>query len=585
MLITFRILYVLIFCSELSIIVAFHNKKGGEKMEYRFVTLWEMIKEREELSKRISNWESCNLLGYEKMNLFFLDKGWLNEAISQQTLKLITPENPMFICAPTGSGKTTMIFDDCLPIALSEGKKVLFLSPRSILVEQIKKHAIKHELNKKQKSGEITVEEIPLFYKEEYIKKLSDFGLLDITTYQSFYYEANRYNPLDYSFVIFDEAHFFISDACFNRHTERIHQMLVNMFAGNRRIYLSATPEECIEKIYELEIQKNCKDITTTTQKALDVYTMSEDYTYVSAVLFNTYDEIVNTINEYSENESWLIFVRTKETAGNIISKLNDKENTYFFTADTEKDDVFLKELITNERLPKRIVCSTKVLDVGVNIRTQNLNIVVFEDNIVEAKQMLGRKRIIKGEKIKVYFQMLSAKDIAKRLQLTRQDLSKYNDAVKQVVYGGKLDSIDAPLFIENGVLKINRYYKEKLLWDKHHYEKLKSLVSVDDWRIYFETQFPGINTDHEGLVLKQLDLQIDEIVKPYLEETIDKPKMQALVQSVLNIIGDHRTNKQSLPGKKCGNDSLKPFGYEIASGGNPTRYQIIRIGVKEDDV
>lgn len=150
---------------------------------------------------------------------------------------------------------------------------------------------------------------------------------------------------------------------------------------------------------------------------------------------------------------------------------------------------------------------------------------------------------------------------------------------------GGKLDNIDAPLFIENGSLKINRYYKEKLLWDKHHYEKLKTLNSVDDWRIYYETQFPGINTNHEGLVLKQLDVQIDEIVKPYLEETIDKPKMQALVQSVLNIIGDHRTNKQSLPGKKCGNDSLKPFGYEIASGGNPTRYQIIRIGVKEDDV
>lgn len=82
-------------------------------------------------------------------------------------------------------------------------------------------------------------------------------------------------------------------------------------------------------------------------------------------------------------------------------------------TRDTKRDSESYQRLINKGEMPCRVLVATKFLDVGVDINTRNLRIVVFEDNIVEIKQMIGRKRIKDRENIEVYFYIPSLSDLS----------------------------------------------------------------------------------------------------------------------------------------------------------------------------
>ena len=56
-----------------------------------------------------------------------------------------------------------------------------------------------------------------------------------------------------YLFVICDEAHFFTSDAMFNPYTQEILSSIVVLFKKAIRIYMTATPYECLQYICEHE--------------------------------------------------------------------------------------------------------------------------------------------------------------------------------------------------------------------------------------------------------------------------------------------------------------------------------------------
>ena len=67
------------------------------------------------------------------------NRKWISELVSFQEVSELTGETPLFIASQTGSGKTTFIFNNCLPVAEREGKKALYLCNRVALKNQIKK--------------------------------------------------------------------------------------------------------------------------------------------------------------------------------------------------------------------------------------------------------------------------------------------------------------------------------------------------------------------------------------------------------------------------------------------------------------
>lgn len=89
---------------------------------------------------------------------------------------------------------------------------------------------------------------------------------------------------------------------------------------------------------------------------------MDEDYAYLQPRFFETTQELQNLILNDSEAK-WLIFVRAKEMASELMQKLNLPEGDItYYDADTDKELEQYKRLIENEELAHRVTISTTLL-------------------------------------------------------------------------------------------------------------------------------------------------------------------------------------------------------------------------------
>lgn len=248
------------------------------------------------------------------------NRKWISELVSFQEVSELTGETPLFIASQTGSGKTTFIFNNCLPVAEREGKKALYLCNRVALKNQIKKEAMKNPVNKSKKVDGRKVGEYREFLTDKGISSEYRFGLIDIHTYQEML-AFPKSKVEEYSMVIMDEAHFFLSDAPFNAFTQVILDKIVSFFRRHRRIYLSATPQECMSVVYEAEnsilsmaqawvfhgnIYSEC-----FYKPGLNVVIVDEDYSYLRPRFFEKNEEIIDIINKDTESK-WLIFIRKR---------------------------------------------------------------------------------------------------------------------------------------------------------------------------------------------------------------------------------------------------------------------------------
>ena len=99
-----------------------------------------------------------------------------------------------------------------------------------------------------------------------------------------------------------------------------------------------------------------------------------------------------------------------------LVSKLNIPNNDIaYYDAETDKELEQYKMLIEDEKLSHRVTISTKVLDVGINIKSEKVNVVTFEDDPIEIKQMVGRKRAKSGETVLVYFFVPTISELKQR--------------------------------------------------------------------------------------------------------------------------------------------------------------------------
>ena len=417
----------------------------------------------------------------ENVSVSRYNKKWVSEIVSERLVQRMQGNTPLFISSQTGSGKTTFIFENCIPAAEKEGKKVLYLCNRTALKNQIKKEAMKNPWNNSTYVDGIKVAEYKEYYTEKGLSKEHKFGLIDIYAYQEMLnFSQNKVD--EYAVVVMDEAHFFLADAKFNPFTELILDIVTSIFKHTRRIYLSATPQESFGVIYETE--KYCHKRTTidawqckynplynanpeASNLHLGVIAVDEDYAYLQPRFFETAQELQKLILNNSEAK-WLIFVRAKDMASELVQKLNlpDGDITYY-DADTDKELEQYKRLIENEELAHRVTISTKVLDVGVNIKTENVNVVVFDDDPIEIKQMVGRKRVKldEDEKVLVYFHVPTIKELNKRKGCAENDLAEYqktNEEYQRGIYA----SIKSPLYIMDEKIHINYYYKVKTNYD-----------------------------------------------------------------------------------------------------------------------
>lgn len=520
-------------------------------------------------------------------------KKWVSDIAKEHIVQGMKGNTPLFIAAQTGSGKTTFIFENCIPVAEKEGKKVLYLCNRTALKNQIKKEAMKNPRNNSTYVDGIKVAEYKEHYTEKGLSKEHKFGLIDIYAYQEMLnFSQNKVD--EYAVVVMDEAHFFLADAKFNPFTELILDIVTSIFKHTRRIYLSATPQESFGVIHETE--KYCHKRTTinawqlkynplynanpeASDLHLGVIVVDEDYDYLQPRFFETVRELQELILKNSETK-WLVFVRAKDMASELMQKLNLPEGDItYYDADTDKELEQYKKLIENEELAHRVTISTKVLDVGINIKTENVNVVVFDDDPIEIKQMVGRKRVKPDEKVLVYFHVPTVRELNKRKGCAETDLAEYQK-INEEYQRGIYDSIKSPLYIMDEKIHINYYYKVKTNNDFRRYDELideMSKVEADlakyvyaDYILQqFHLEVPEIqkyfcNYEPKG----EIAVKLRKCLLPYLDQKLTKEELNDLAERLLKILPDPRTDKRS--DRNIGivsiNKAIKPYGYVVES-------------------
>lgn len=332
---------------------------------------------------------------------------------------------PVIIDAPTGSGKNTFILDVLAPYASSEGKFVLLLCNRSALGQQQKR-----KLWGRQSKRPIASSDLDRKYC---------FGNILIFSYQRILTNiSDLLAQFNIGYVVFDEAHFFLSDARFNSDTDLILASLIGSFCGAARIYMSATPQDARETILEyeqrlLDNQLNDKELCVNAAEyyshsfdrkpELITYYFSPNYKHCAFHFFNSWKMVGDCIVASPAEEKWLIFIQQESEYTKIKEILKgkvDKKDIEFIDAKKKASPIY-EQITRNGKFDARILVSTIVLDNGINFNDSSLkHVVIHSLDEVSTVQMAGRKRRSLDEHVNFYFMTTTLQEVKKIDQATK---------------------------------------------------------------------------------------------------------------------------------------------------------------------
>ena len=549
--------------------------------------LWTEIKSRE---KHVRNAAYVTSFGGQyidderRVMCYYLDKCFISEVITERSIEILKGNSSAFIVSQTGTGKTTFIFNTCLPVALSMGKKVLYLCNRTALEAQVKQEAISCESNKNTYVDRLLVEDYNNYYSEEGLSRINNFGCIDIYTYHGLLSAINNIDFDDYELVVLDEAHFFISDATFNPYTEITLDTIIDKCSNCGRIYLSATPQESIDLIWQKE----------EPHSNMTVYVMQEDYGYINPFFFSDKENIIDIIRKSDENQSWIIFITNKEEGRKLWNTFGENDAD-FFTADSDTNSELYKNITRYETFDKKILITTKVLDVGVNIKDPNVNVVVFEQNIPEIKQMIGRKRVSKNERVNVYFFVPTIEELHELYSNTLASINEAKKSIKEALYSRFISEINHPVFLHNQEVKVNNFCMQKLNTDLSYIKDLIDYLdsqqekSHESYTTIFAknllANFPNCKFHNMSLIDKAPEEDMLKIIRKYLLlNYFDEEVLNNLSEEIKNCVGDIRVKKRETNmSKKSLNKILKKYGYVIISRYNPTQHMISPLEENQD--
>lgn len=383
------------------------------------------------------------------------------------------PKQPVFLSAQTGQGKNYFIENFLIPYLEDLNYKnktkfrILIISNRLALKRQSEKHI----------RGQDNAED-----DEKRIYSYKDVA--DVVTYQGLLRRKKDLERVQkkkrsgYLFVICDEAHFFTSDAMFNPYTQEILSSIVVLFKKAIRIYMTATPYECLQYICEHE------------EYPPVFYHFQRDYSYMNVKAYSEirelYDDIIKGVNRA---EKWLIFIDDKAKCQRVKDELEEKGEkmgislqnddskagkVYAVSADSKNDEI-CKLIIQEEKLVKgiQVLITTSVLDNGVNL-TGIDHIVVSDMSKSKCIQMVGRARKSGDNDSKtLYLKRFDKKYVADRIHDLKEQRKAYHDF--DLAYGDLNDQLFSRNCDEYSFL-IKYFHRNEIDWKnaKHWFGRLQ---------------------------------------------------------------------------------------------------------------
>lgn len=435
-----------------------------------------------------------------------LDARFLGLALGQSRLEKMTSCSSLFLIGPPGCGKTFWVTNTVLDYAASINKKILIIVPRTALAIQYKK-----QIAKKDNPELLTL------YTTKGLQKVHQIGNADIYLMQELNDEAIR-NEIRknsekgmYYFAVVDEVHAFVHDAPYNSHTESNLTFLRKTCHATRRIYMTATADSVFDTIHEMELDIASKLLPLQGQRfdeysecymdgisvnkapgqQMTLLTLMADYSYVNLRFYRDEKDIFQSI-EACDGKS-LVFVRSLEHGETLQEYFGDEAK--FINAQSKlgkyADD--FSEIIDTESFPWKILIVTSFLDVGINLTDWNLkNIVLFQYNMTDTIQMIGRRRRQdENDNVNVFVKIPKKEQINKEIGWYKRRLENYRIARASASQAGiaRLDQIPEGSYFEStsngGKLVFNNLFRVAL---NDRIKNLQEFVSVDETR--FETNF-----------------------------------------------------------------------------------------------
>lgn len=554
------------------------------------VSLWETIKNRrlEIQHHRIQSWRPETFDSYPCLEVNYLDKQWLSECISTEDLKSMSPDRPKLIVAQTGSGKSFMVMSKVLPLAMAANKKILYLCSRTALALKVIEDSMRDPVNGEVYCGKRKVKEFSKIYTPEGLKDKINFGYVDVVLYQHWIRHLDDFVASNYEYIVADEIHLLSSDSGFLVQSYQILSALVDKFSNNKRIMITATPDECIQHIWREETKNNCNKLPHN-QTILDVYSMQEDYSYLIPKFFNTQYELVDLVKQNSD-KLWIIFVDNKEIGAELQDALSEGIfRPLFFTSESDKNSEEFMKMIKNEKIPHRICISTSVLDVGINLRDKDFNIAIFSNDVVQIKQCLGRKRLNSAdERVNAYFKVPSNKELSVRKRLLSKRIGEINQVLHAINNNEYIDSIVPPFGIKGSEVYYNPLCMCKLESDLKHIEflieELSSYDTLDERSFAYAkillSNFDGVEYEEESLLVEPKGVRLKSLLMSYIGKTFGKEEFAKLAEEFKSIMGEVRSHpRPGGPGVSSINSCIEKYGFTITSTGSPVQYSVEKVG------
>jgi len=399
-----------------------------EKLSLQDNHNWTLMK-GEHVADDLGKKEIVEWLNSDLANIFYSDIS--NEPFQK---KYSSHKLPVFIRAQTGKGKNYFIkhtlretlkeYADARKVQFPVKPNILYVCNRRALLNQ-EINAIRKELGIPSRTCD---------------KEFESVDTLTFITYNKLLrvlHGSDEISLDDFSVVVFDECHFFYSDAMFNSDVSPILEKVPEIFSNLVRIYMSATPENVIPVILESELTfvekmfvdeeeiafwrnmpHDRKDFLKMWYEKIFWYSSQYDYSSYECTFFDPTISKTKLIDRIVESkDKWLIFVtniqKGEELARQLRSaykerlktgkKASAKDYSLFldrksrYSTDTLDGKTWAK-IEKEKKFSSRVLITTSVLDNGVTLRDDRLkNIVLFTDDRTEFIQEIGRYRIENG--------------------------------------------------------------------------------------------------------------------------------------------------------------------------------------------
>lgn len=391
-------------------------------------------------------------------------------------------KSPVFIDAPTGSRKTTFVYDYLIPDAIKDNKTILLVSNRIALKEQQKKRVISIAKESSNSMADFRYE-----LNSEDVANCSFFGPICVITYQglSNLLNSTTIDPTNIShwfanlkYAVFDEIHFLYSDALFNTSCGYLIDYLPVVFKRAIRVYMTATSwdireniiqAECFQRLHHQEFNLtpieasvanfnrwNADNYSPT--RAFQYYYMNTNYDSYNLFFFDKPLSFLNTDKPISCNSDsrkslqslvslmnplptqenkWVIFIDNK-SVGRELQQILLKSGVSVAYIDAEKQipKAAWGKLIQDEEFSESVLIATSILDCGINISDASVkNIAIFSTDRTAFMQLLGRKRLQQGESVNLFVWLPGKayfREMEKRIEHDLNWASQLNTARKK---------------------------------------------------------------------------------------------------------------------------------------------------------